>query len=68
MVRMSSVCELDHLVALLEEHGILSSSASDWGARVLGHHRIYEKVRSSPTFPLSVAEVQELLQRPYAGV
>ncbi len=61
---VSSVCELDHLVALLEEHGILSSSESDWEGRWPGHRRIYERVRRSPTFPLSVAKVQALLERP----
>ena len=61
---MSDVCELNHLVALLEEHGVLSSSESDWEGRCLGHPRIYDRVRKSPTFPLSVAKVQELLERP----
>lgn len=61
---MSSVCELDYLVALLEEHGILSSSEGEHGEWELGHRHIYEQVRTSPTFPLSVARVQELLKRP----
>jgi hypothetical protein len=64
---MSSVCELDYLVALLEEHGILSSSESESGNSepwCTGHRRIYERVRATPTFPLSVAQVQALLERP----
>ncbi len=64
---MSSVCELDYLVALLEEHGILSSFESEdggWDSWCLGHRRIYDAVRATPTFPLSVTKVQELLERP----
>jgi hypothetical protein len=64
---MSSVCELDYLVALLEEHGILPTSESeigDWDPWRLGHRRIYDKVRTTPTFPLDVAKVQELLEGP----
>jgi hypothetical protein len=61
--------ELDRLVALLEEHGIIPAYESDeldeehpWG-----HPLIYERVRSMPWFPLSVDEVRALLERPRAA-
>ena len=61
---MSSVCDPAYLVALLEEHGILSSSEhGDWEPWRLGHRRIYERVGLSPTFPLTVSEVRRLLER-----
>jgi hypothetical protein len=58
--------ELDRLVALLEEHAITPNYESDeldeeepWG-----HPLIYERVRATPYFPLSVDEVRELLEPP----
>ena len=51
--------ELDLLVALLEEHGILPDYESDVTFR--GHLYIYEKVRRTPSFPMSVDEVRDLL-------
>ena len=56
--------ELDVLVALLEEHGILSSCEQPaWERWYLGHKGIYDQVNASPTFPLSVAEVRELMEQ-----
>jgi hypothetical protein len=51
--------ELDVLVALLEEHGILPAYESNEEFR--GHLHIYEKVRQTPSFPMSVGEVRDLL-------
>ena len=56
--------ELDVLVALLEEHDILASCEQPaWERWYLGHKGIYDQVDASPTFPLSVAQVRELLER-----
>lgn len=51
--------KLDLLVALLEEHGILPDYESDPEFR--GHLHIYENVRRTPSFPMSVDEVRDLL-------
>ena len=57
--------ELDVLVALLEEHGILwNRERPAWEHWYFGHQGIYDEVRATPTFPLSAAQVQELLERP----
>jgi hypothetical protein len=55
--------ELDRLVALLEEHGLIPDYESDeltedepWG-----HSLIYARVRATPLFPMDVEEVRELL-------
>jgi hypothetical protein len=57
--------ELDRLVALLEEHELIPdyhdkelTEEKPWG-----HRLIYERVRQTPYFPMSVAEVRELLER-----
>ena len=62
---MSHDRDLDRLVALLEEHGITPPYESDDRSEdePWGHPRIYEKVRRSPSFPMSVDEVRELLER-----
>ena len=56
--------ELDRLVALLEEHGLVPDYEDDllgedepWG-----HPLIYERVRQTPFFPMSPDEVRELLE------
>ena len=62
---MSHDRDLDLLVALLEEHGIIPEYES--GDRRVdeswGHPRIYERVRRTPSFPWSVDEVRALLER-----
>lgn len=57
--------ELDRLVALLEEHELIPTweSVSRTEAWDWGHRQIYERVRQTPHFPMSVAEVRELLER-----
>jgi hypothetical protein len=57
--------ELDRLRALLEEHELIPDYEDDqltveepWG-----HRLIYERVRATPYFPMSVAEVVRLLER-----
>jgi hypothetical protein len=56
--------ELDVLVALLEEHGILTGGEKPAFERwYIGHQGIYDQVSRSPTFPLSVGQVRELLER-----
>jgi hypothetical protein len=65
---MSCNLEVDRLVALLEEHELIPAWESDdlgegkpWD---WAHRLIYERVGQTPYFPMSVAEVQELLKRP----
>jgi hypothetical protein len=65
---MSCNREMDRLVALLEEHELIPDW--DWDRNDLGegkpwdwgHRLIYERVRQTPHFPMSVAEVRTLLQ------
>jgi hypothetical protein len=61
---MSHDRELDRLVALLEEHGIIPDYESDHRGQEesWGHPLIYERVRATPSFPMSVNEVRELLE------
>ncbi len=63
---MSCNRELDRLVALLEEHELIPDweSVSRTEPWTWGHRQIYERVRQTPYFPMSVAEVRELLERP----
>ena len=62
---MSHDRELDRLVALLEEHGITPDYESDHRGdeESWGHPHIYAKVHQTPSFPMSVDEVRELLER-----
>jgi hypothetical protein len=57
--------ELDRLVSLLEEHELvpeyedaLLGEEEPWG-----HRLIYERVRRTPFFPMSVERVRDLLER-----
>ena len=54
--------ELDRLVALLEEHEIIPEYYELTEEQPWGHSLIYERVRATPFFPLSVGEVRELLE------
>jgi hypothetical protein len=63
---MSCDCEVDRLVALLEEHELIpdwedddlgEGKPWDWG-----HRLICERVGRTPYFPMSVAEVRALLE------
>jgi len=58
--------KLDRLVALLEEHAITPEYDSDElsEGEPWGHPLIYERVRATPFFPVSVNEVRELLEPP----
>jgi hypothetical protein len=58
--------ELDRLVALLEEHGLLPGYDSEELINEEGHSLIYARVRATPLFPMDVDDVRELLERPRA--
>jgi hypothetical protein len=53
--------QLNRLVALLEEHAIIPAWES-LGEGEWGHPLIYERVRATPFFPMSVNEVRRLLE------
>ena len=53
--------ELDRLVALLEEHALMPAY-EELGEDEYGHSFIYERVRATPGFPISVDEIRELLE------
>ena len=56
--------ELDRLVALLEEHEITPAyeSAQLDEENPWGHRLIYERVRQTPFFPMTVDEIRELFR------
>ena len=62
---MDRDCELDRLVALLEEHELIPDYEDDLLSKEepWGHRLIYERIRQTPFFPMSVAEVREVLER-----
>ena len=55
--------ELSRLIALLQEHALIPAY-DELGPDEYGHPVIYERVRATPGFPMSVDEVRALLEYP----